>query len=135
MTRRIDDPRMLRLVAMFERMAPGDVARLAEYYADDATFKDPFNEVRGVPAVQRIFAHMFEALDEPRFVVHDVIVQGDACFLTWDFLFRFRRGNRRCRWCAADRICGWTARAASRCTATTGTRPRSCTRSCPCSAR
>ena len=41
--------------------------------------------------MQAVFAHMFDALDEPRFVVRDVIVQGDQCLLTWDFLFRFRR--------------------------------------------
>jgi ketosteroid isomerase-like protein len=94
MTRSIDDPRVARLVALFEAFSPGDVARLAEFYAPDASFKDPFNEVRGVPAIQRVFAHMFKALDEPRFVVRDVIVQGDQCFLTWDFLFRFKRGDR-----------------------------------------
>jgi steroid delta-isomerase len=93
-TRTIDDPRVSRLVALFEAFRPADVMRLAEFYAPDASFKDPFNEVRGVPAVQRVYAHMFEALDEPRFVVHDAIVQGDQCFLTWDFLFRFKRGDR-----------------------------------------
>jgi len=37
---------------------------------------------------------MFVALDEPRFVVRDIVVQGDACFLTWDFVFRFKRFSR-----------------------------------------
>ncbi len=37
---------------------------------------------------------MFEALDAPRFVVRDIIVQGDQCFLSWDFLFRFKRYSR-----------------------------------------
>jgi hypothetical protein len=36
---------------------------------------------------------MFVALDEPRFVIRDRIVQGDQCFLTWDFLFRMKRFN------------------------------------------
>ena len=52
---------------------------------------DPFNEVRGVPAIQQVFTHMYVALEAPRFVIHAVIVQGDQCVLTWDFLFRFRR--------------------------------------------
>ncbi len=88
------DPRVARIVALFESLAPADVARLAQFYAPDAWFKDPFNDVHGVPAVQRVFAHMFEALDEPRFVVHDVVVQGDQCFLTWEFRFRMRRFDR-----------------------------------------
>jgi len=91
MTAHHDDPRVARLVSLFERLVPEDVARLAQFYAPDVRFKDPFNEVQGVPAVQRVFAHMFASLDEPRFVVRDIVVQGDQCFLTWDFLFRFRR--------------------------------------------
>ena len=34
------------LVAFFEGLSPETVARFPEYYADDASFKDPFNEVR-----------------------------------------------------------------------------------------
>jgi ketosteroid isomerase-like protein len=79
---------------LFEQFTPADMARLGEFYAPDARFKDPFNDVQGVAEVQRIFGHMFEALDEPRFVVHDILVQGEQCFLSWDFVFRFRRFSR-----------------------------------------
>ena len=88
------DPRIDRIVTRFESLAPADLPRLAELYTPDAFFKDPFNEVHGIAPIQRIFGHMFEALDTPRFVVHDVIVQGDQCFLTWDFLFRMKRLRR-----------------------------------------
>jgi len=88
------DPRVQRIIDGFERLAPADVARLAEWYTPDARFKDPFNEVQGVAAIQRIFAHMFESLDEPRFVIREAIVQGDRCFLSLDFLFRMKRLRR-----------------------------------------
>ncbi len=94
MTPRHADARVARVVAMFESLTPADVARLAEFYTADARFKDPFNDVQGVPAIQRIFAHMFEALDEPRFVVRDVVADGDQCFLTWDMHFRMKRFSR-----------------------------------------
>ena len=87
----IGDARVARIVALFERLAPADVARLGEVYAAGVRFKDPFNDVRGVPEVQRIFADMFIALSEPRFLVHAAIVEGDQCVLTWAFLFRFKR--------------------------------------------
>jgi ketosteroid isomerase-like protein len=80
-----------RIVEAFEAMTPADVARMGEFYAADAVFKDPFNEVRGVPEIERIFSHMYVALDAPYFIVKDVLVQGDQCFLSWDFCFRFRR--------------------------------------------
>ena len=80
-----------RLVQFFEQLAAQDLPRLSELYAQDARFKDPFNEVQGVDAISRIFAHMFEALDSPHFVVTERIVQGNQCFLVWDFRFRFKR--------------------------------------------
>ena len=88
------EPAARRIVDFFERLAPADLVRLDEIYTGDARFKDPFNEVTGVPAIRRVFEHMFESLDAPRFVVRDVIVQGPQCFLTWDFVFRMRRFNR-----------------------------------------
>jgi len=81
-------------VAFFEQLQSEDLPRLGRFYAADTRFKDPFNEVVGVEAVAGIFHHMFDSLDEPRFVVRDVIVQGDQAFLSWDFLFRMRRFNR-----------------------------------------
>jgi steroid Delta-isomerase len=80
-----------RLVRYFESISPQSVERIPELYAANARFKDPFNEVSGTPAIERIFAHMFVSLHEPRFVVTQRVVQGDQVFLTWDFIFRFKR--------------------------------------------
>jgi len=88
------DPAVQRIVALFEGLSPADLPRLATIYAEDALFKDPFNEVKGVAAIQRIFEHMFVSLDGPRFVIRDAIVQGNQCFLSWDFIFRMRRFSR-----------------------------------------
>lgn len=88
------DPRVQRIVEAFERLRRADVERMDALYTADARFKDPFNEVQGVAAIQQIFRHMFAALDEPRFVIRDVLVDGDQCFLSWDFLFRMRRFRR-----------------------------------------
>lgn len=84
-----------RVVAFFESIRPEDAQRMDTLYADDAWFKDPFNEVRGPQAIGRIFAAMFEQLHEPAFVVRDAIAQGDQAFLTWEFRFRFRRFDSR----------------------------------------
>ena len=76
-----------RVVHFFEQLQPADVARIADMYTADAHFKDPFNEVQGIAAIEQIFAHMFEALDAPRFVITQHVCQGTQCFVTWDFLF------------------------------------------------
>lgn len=86
-----DEARVQRVVDFFEHLTPQSVSHFGEYYTDDAYFKDPFNEVRGLPAVADIFSHMYVALHEPRFVVTGRVVQGDECFLVWDFVFRFKK--------------------------------------------
>ena len=87
------EAQVTRIVALFESLKREDVARIAEIYTPDARFKDPFNEVQGTAAIRSIFEHMFVALHEPRFVIRERIVQGNQCFLTWDFLFRMKRFN------------------------------------------
>jgi hypothetical protein len=83
-----------RFARYFEQLQPADIARLGQYYAADARFKDPFNDVRGVPAIARIFQHMFDSLDQPRFVVTHQLQQGSDAFLTWEFTFRFKNFRR-----------------------------------------
>jgi ketosteroid isomerase-like protein len=80
-----------QVVHFFEHMQPSDVARLADIYTADVQFKDPFNEVQGIPAIEGIFAHMFEALDAPRFVITNQVLQNTQAFVTWDFLFAMPR--------------------------------------------
>ncbi len=75
----------------FESLTPESVGQLTAFYSPDARFKDPFNDVRGVPAITQIFEHMFAALQEPRFMVTQQIVDGAQVFLVWEFRFRFKR--------------------------------------------
>jgi ketosteroid isomerase-like protein len=84
------DPRVARVVALYETLVPADLPALRGIYADDARFKDPFNQVQGVAAIARIFSHMFRTLDSPRFQVCAIVADGDDLFLTWDFTFRTR---------------------------------------------
>ena len=88
------DPDVQRIVALFERLSLQDLPHLADIYSADARFKDPFNDVQGVAAIQGVFKHMFASLDGPRFTIRDTIVEGDQCFLSWDFRFRMKRFNR-----------------------------------------
>jgi ketosteroid isomerase-like protein len=84
------DPRVQRIIDLYERLGPDDLARLGQYYLPDVWFKDPFNEVQGVDALRGIFEHMFETLDAPRFRVREALCEGHRCFLVWDFDFRWR---------------------------------------------
>jgi steroid Delta-isomerase len=81
------------IVAFFETLSPQSVDAMDGIYTPDAYFKDPFNEVHGLVAIQAIFRHMYVALQSPRFEVTACIAQGDECFLTWNFKFYFRKFN------------------------------------------
>jgi len=50
---------LARVVDFFEHVDAATVGRLDQIYADHAWFKDPFNEVRGIEPIRRIFGHMF----------------------------------------------------------------------------
>jgi hypothetical protein len=83
--------RTAAMAAYFENLSPASVAQLPQFYAPDARFKDPFNEVQGLAAVTQVFDHMYVALDAPHFVITHSLVDGDQAFLTWDFKFKFKR--------------------------------------------
>jgi steroid delta-isomerase len=84
-----------RLADYFESMSAASVMEIGGYYADDAHFKDPFNDVRGVPAIRRVFSHMFDQVDVPRFVVTARMAGADGgAMLVWEFHFRARLGLR-----------------------------------------
>ena len=80
-----------RLVQLYEQLTPDLIRQLDAFYAADAHFKDPFNDVRGVPSIAAIFDHMFDTLQNPHFIVTEKLVQGQQAFLAWEFHFRLRR--------------------------------------------
>jgi hypothetical protein len=79
------------LATFFETLSPQSLAQLHAVYDEQAKFKDPFNEVQGLAEIERIFQHMYVALDQPHFVVTGQVVDGAQAFLTWEFRFRFKR--------------------------------------------
>ena len=84
------------LIDWFEHLSPQTLDRIPQFYAANAEFKDPFNEVRGTEAIARIFRHMFTQVDEPRFKIGSRFGgegdEGDVMLLR-DFHFR-TKGRR-----------------------------------------
>ena len=78
------------LINFYHTLSPESVERFADFYSADAYFKDPFNEVRGLVPIQRIFSHMFKQVAEPRFVVTDQVIDAHGAMLIWEFGFRVK---------------------------------------------
>jgi steroid Delta-isomerase len=89
--------RLEELVRYYESLNPQSVACMADFYAEDAYFKDPFNEVHALLDIQAIFAKMFDSVQSPRFVITERIVGEAAVVLTWDFDFSLRGAPIRVR--------------------------------------
>ena len=78
------------LIQFYNDFSPTSVARFPEFYSADAWFKDPFNEVRGISAIQHIFTHMFGQVAEPRFVITEQVIDANSAMLVWEFFFRMK---------------------------------------------
>lgn len=76
------------LASWYETLTPASIGRAAEFYAADAHFIDPFNDVQGIAAIERIFRHMFTQVDEPCFKVLAHYHGIDGAMLVWQFSFR-----------------------------------------------
>lgn len=82
------------LVRFFETLSPQTVARIPEFYAANARFKDPFNDVQGAAAIEHVFGHMFKQLEAPRFVVGERFAEGRGAVLMWELHFGVRVWGR-----------------------------------------
>lgn len=81
-----------RLARFYETLSRESLGGIGTVYAEDARFRDPFNDVQGLAAIRAVFDDMFERTRAPRFVVTGTVTQGDQAFLHWDF--RFGLGRR-----------------------------------------
>ena len=78
------------LLHWYSTLTPASVKEAGRFYQNNARFKDPFNDVIGIPAIEAIFEHMFKTTQNPRFIIGDVIEQGQQAFVTWVFEFRLK---------------------------------------------
>ena len=83
--------RFTEIAHYFETLQPQSLAQLKHWYSPQARFKDPFNDVQGLDAIQGVFLHMYASLEKPHFVITEQVVDGHQAFLTWQFKFKFKR--------------------------------------------
>jgi len=86
----IDQGRLDALLAFYQTLTPERVAEFGEFYADNAYFKDPFNEVVRLDNIKEIFLRMFRQVTDPHFIVKEHIGDTQGLFLVWDMSFRMK---------------------------------------------
>jgi limonene-1,2-epoxide hydrolase len=81
------DSRLCALKHFYETLTLETLKNLDQLYDTQARFKDPFNEVQGVAAIQAIFNHMFATVQQPRFKVLQAFSAENQAFMSWRFTF------------------------------------------------
>ena len=72
-------------IVFFEQMKREDLVRLPELFSHQARFKDPFNDVTGIEQINKVFHHMFETLNTPKFVIDEAVLESDVAYIKWKF--------------------------------------------------
>lgn len=80
----------IRYRRYLESLSPETLPALGEFVTQDVRFKDPFNDVHGIEAMQNVFRHMFENVGDIRFTVSHLAMDGDVCLMNWRFEGRLR---------------------------------------------
>ncbi|MBL4804019.1 MAG: nuclear transport factor 2 family protein [Alphaproteobacteria bacterium] len=95
----MDDEKLLKLkkplddyIEYYEKLTPRSVAMIEKLAVPGVRFKDPFNDVMGVDAYQRVLQHMFENVDNPKFRVSDYAWGRGAniAYLRWTFTYMMK---------------------------------------------
>ena len=76
-----------KIIDFYTHMTPDSLENMGSVYSQKAFFKDPFNEIHSIEDIKKIFSHMFESLDNPRFVIKESVQEDSSLFVTWDFIF------------------------------------------------
>ncbi|MFO1342049.1 MAG: nuclear transport factor 2 family protein [Burkholderiales bacterium] len=75
------------LVERYNALRVDTLRELLACYAEQAHFKDPFNDVVGRAEIDRIFRHMFATLEQPTFVIGNALAGNRDAMLRWEFRF------------------------------------------------
>ncbi|MBL8310929.1 MAG: nuclear transport factor 2 family protein [Burkholderiales bacterium] len=75
------------LVTRYNTLGESSLPALLAGYAENAHFKDPFNDVTGRGEIERIFRHMYATLERPVFSIQQSLAGERDAMLRWDFRF------------------------------------------------
>ena len=78
----------------YETLTPETIGRLRALVAPDIQFRDPFNETRGVAALERVLAKMFEDVVEPKFETLHTMTDGAVGYMKWRLVYRPKSGGQ-----------------------------------------
>ncbi len=76
-----------KYIILFSNLTPKNVKDFDNLVSKDIRFVDPFNNVKGVENFKKIFYHMFEKIQDPKFTVTTYTIKNRNVFLKWKLTF------------------------------------------------
>ena len=75
------------IIQWYSSLRPDTLEQIDQFYDEQASFQDPFNDVVGHEAIRNIFDHMFKVTKNPKFTVLDTQLESNTPWLSWCFEF------------------------------------------------
>ena len=89
----------------FENLTKEDTKELYKNFFDvNSSFEDPFQKVKGIDAIYKVFEHMYETLDEPKFIVDEIIQNDSVAYLKWHFYFKLSQSAEEQSFIGVSRV-------------------------------
>lgn len=82
------EEKVLRLIDWYNHLSKENLNQIEEFYAQDAYFRDPFNEFFELTPLIQLYKKMFLKMDNPRFIITRKFIQEEELVLFWDFKFK-----------------------------------------------
>ena len=74
-------------INLFSNLSPENINQFDDLISKDIVFIDPFNNIKGANAFKKIFYHMFENVQDPKFLILDYSINKQRVFLKWKMTF------------------------------------------------
>ena len=76
-----------KYIYLFSNLSIDNINEFDDIISKDIIFIDPFNNIKGINAFKKIFYHMFENVNEPKFFILDYSMNKQRVFLKWKMTF------------------------------------------------
>lgn len=82
------------MASFVNSLSPAKLDMLGDIYSPAIEFQDPLNQSKGLPALRRVYEHLFEQLQDISMQVTDAHGDERTGFLLWTMNYRFRGKTR-----------------------------------------
>ena len=72
---------------LFSNLNKENIKNFDDLVINDIIFIDPFNNIKGLDNFKKIFYHMFDKVEEPKFSIVNYAQNKDHVFLKWKMTF------------------------------------------------